>query len=450
MSEEHTNNGQSDNESMIEDLRRKHAKADEGREPEFLSGRLGTRMISRRALLERIITAFIDEHGRDSQVLREADTEAKRLKLVLATVDYVLAVESIQVQASEKAEIIRQTYSELFTYGALDALLDDERVTTILLEGADKVSVRYGHGELTSLNPIFDDESHLRNVVRRLLRDAGTDFQDDQPLMEVGLIHNDKRIAVNVALPPITFQVTVDIRVHQSTLPTLDDLVETGVMTEKAKTLINAIAKSPHGIVIVGDTESGKTTLLSILANLIMQSDFATVERAGELRIADDIPRYIAQWGRVDESPLITFGEQLQQCLDNSPKIIVIDEVRADEAPAIRPLLANDDVPRQIWAFRGTSMTTRLVSALGMLARRADPSQSEVLVRKLYERLPFVIAVKRNKTGLHLSSISEWQFPDGAEYPDFVELMAQDWEGLELTGKRPIKALDLEESFWAE
>lgn len=449
MSEENTQNGQPQEESpLFDDLHRKNAKADEGREPEFLSGRLGTRMISHRALLERIIAEFVDEHGRDSQALLKADTEAKRLKLVLATVDYVLAVESVQVESGEKAEIIRRTYSELFTYGALDAFLEDERVTTILLEGADKVSVRYGHGDLIALNPIFDDESHLRNVVRRLLLDAGTDFQDEQPLMEVGLIHNMKRIAVNLALPPITFQTIVDIRVHQTTLPTLDDLVASGMMTNKAKDLLIAIAKSPHGFVIVGDTESGKTTLLSVISNFLDQSKVSSVERAGELHLSEDVSRYIVQWGRTDESPPITFGEQIQHSLNNHPNTLLIDEIRADEAPAIRPLLINDEYPRQIWTFRGTATATRLISALGMLARRADPSQGESLVRALYERLPFVITLKRRKTAIHLHSISEWQFPVDAEYPNFVELMGQDWDGLVITGKRPIKSLDLDDTFW--
>jgi len=83
-----------------------------------------------------------------------------------------------------------------------------------------------------------------------------------------------------------------------------------------------------------------------------------------------------------------------------------------------------------------------------MVARRADTSQSEALVRALYERLPFIISIKRTKGALKLRSIAEWQFPPGAEYPDYVELLTTGWEGLEFTGRRPMRSLELSEDFW--
>ncbi|HEX2619352.1 MAG TPA: hypothetical protein VHL11_04370, partial [Phototrophicaceae bacterium] len=103
---------------------------------------------------------------------------------------------------------------------------------------------------------------------------------------------------------------------------------------------------------------------------------------------------------------------------------------------------------RQMWAFRGQADSKRLASALGMLARRGDATQSETLVRALYERLPFVIVVRRRKERLQLHSISEWQFLYDTDYPDYVELMAQGWEGIELSGKQPTHSLPLPDDFW--
>ena len=433
---------------LIDEMRKKASKADEGREPDFVEGRLGTRMVSRGALLERVVAEFIDEHGNNSPALLDADTESKRLKLVLSTVDYILGVETIHLAQGEKAELIRRAYAELFTYGPLDTLIADDSITTILLEGADKVSVRYGHGELITLDPIFEDEAHLRKVMRRILLDAGTDFDSGESIIEVGLTVNDKRVGVNLALPPVTFQITADIRIHQSKLPTLDDLVTSGFMSEKAKQMLEAIFKSSHECVIVGDTESGKTTLLSVLATLLDNRTVMSVERTGELSLADDIERFIVQWAIPDEKETITFGDQIKNALEEGSTVLLLDEVRADEPQAITPLLGNDNVPRQIWTFRGPASSKRLISALGMLARRGDPTQSETLVHELYRRLPFVITLRRSKKGTTLYGIGEWQYREGSEYPDFVELMAQGWEGLELTDKRPKRDIGLDESFW--
>jgi hypothetical protein len=98
--------------------------------------------------------------------------------------------------------------------------------------------------------------------------------------------------------------------------------------------------------------------------------------------------------------------------------------------------------------FRGPTDSKRLISALGMVARRGDPSRSEALVHAMYDRVPFVIVVRRRQGMLQLRAIAEWQFPEGADYPDFIELMEPGWEGLQCTGRRPARDLPLAADFW--
>jgi hypothetical protein len=128
---------------------------------------------------------------------------------------------------------------------------------------------------------------------------------------------------------------------------------------------------------------------------------------------------------------------------------MILDEVRADEPESIAPLLRESNAPRQIWNFRGPSDAKRLRSALGMVARRADVSRPEDMAAALYERLPFVVLVKRARGQIQLRGIAEWQFPPGSDYPDFVSLMEPGWEGLELTGSRPARSLPLPDEFWS-
>jgi pilus assembly protein CpaF len=422
--------------------------ADKGREPKVVYGRLGTRMYSVAALVEKIVAAFHEEHGDESAVLLDADTPTKRMKLLLATTDYVLAVESVLLASDEKADVMSRVYSELFSYGPLDALFRDATVTTISLDGYDKVSVRYGHGDLVPMGPVFEDQQHLRQVIIRLLRDSGAMLTEDQPYLEVGLIVDGRPICVNLVAPPISIQLRADIRVHPKTLPTLDDLVAAEFMPAAAATFLKALVAAPHGFIIVGDTESGKTTLLSVLAQFLPQPEqTVAVERAGELRLPMGAQRLSVRWP-VGEQPEVSFGQQVNAALSKNPACIILDEVRADQPEAIAPLLSQANPPRQIWSFRGSADDKRLRSALGMVARRADTSQSEALVQNLYRRLPFIITLKRTKGSIRLRSIAEWQFPVGSDYPDYVEIMTTGWEGLELSGKRPAHELPLTADFW--
>lgn len=422
--------------------------ADEGREPDLLPGHLGTRMVSFAALVERVIQAFNEEHGEETAVYREADTRTKRLRLIRDTTAYVLAVESIQLSQAQKAELTAKVYSELFGYGPLDGLFGDDRVTTIALEGGEKASVRYGHGDLVSVGPLFEDSQHFRQIMRRLVLHSGAELSEEQPIIETGLVVEGRQICVNLVAPPITLQLTADIRVHPKTLPTLDDLVAGEVLTPQARALLSALAASPHGFIIVGETESGKTTLLSILAQMLPNPQgMVAVERAGELRLPEGAQRLVARWA-VGGQGGVSFGDQMRSALAKNPECIILDEVRADEPQLIAPLLEMDEAPRQIWTFRGPADPNRLRSALGMVARRANTAQSEAMVLSLYRRLPFVLMLKRAQGRLQLRNVAEWQFPSGVEYPDFVMLMEKGWEGVAVTGKRPAQALPLSDDFW--
>jgi hypothetical protein len=89
-----------------------------------------------------------------------------------------------------------------------------------------------------------------------------------------------------------------------------------------------------------------------------------------------------------------------------------------------------------------------------MLARMSDRTQPEMMVFNLYERLPFIVVVKRRKGFIQLREIAEWQFPDNYKevtdlvYADYVSLMELESDTCQPTGKLPKHALDLPESFW--
>ncbi|MBE2271616.1 MAG: Flp pilus assembly complex ATPase component TadA, partial [Anaerolinea sp.] len=383
--------------------------ADEGREPQFVTSRQGGRLLSLAALKERIADRFLEEYGDDSPALRAADTPAKRIRLVLEVTNYVIAVESILISNDERANLVSGIYSDLFGYGALDALFLDERVTTISIYGADRTSVRYGHGDLVDLKPQFEDTEHLRRVINRLIMDAGAELREDIPLIETGLQVGDRRAAINVIVPPYVPVISVDIRVHPKTAPTLDSLVETGFMTDEAADLIRRIAASKYGFTVVGEPESGKTTLLGALAAILPQTErMIAVERSGEMALPAYFERFMVKWETSDQAG-ISFGHQIEAALDHQPSVLLLDEVRADEPLSIAPLLMVAESPRQVWSVRGVPDAKRLQSALGMLARRSVLGGGEAPVHALYDRLPFVLTMARIKGRLQLFSIAEWQ-----------------------------------------
>lgn len=395
--------------------------ADAGREPVLVAGRAGTRMYSLAALEERCETEFMDEYG-DSPILAETTLPAQRVKLILEVVNYVLSVESIVLEPEVKAGMIERLHANLFGYGPLDALLLNPEITTLDIHGARHVSARYGHGDLTATGVMFDDEEHLRRIILRLLTDAGAALPEDEPILETGLVVAGRSVSLSVVMPPITPYIHADIRLHPVESLSLEMLMQQGMMTEEVMVLIRRITASKFGFAIVGETESGKTTLLNAILQHLPGQGMQSVERTGELRLPPGSARRMARWAR-SEAECVTFGQQIDGALAESPAVMVLDELRIDEPLMVYPLLTKADPPRQIWSVRGVSDAKKLQSSMGMLARRADMSRSEAMVAALYNRLPFVITVRNIKNRLQVFSVAEWQSRPDSNYPDYVMLM---------------------------
>lgn len=376
---------------------------------QLFSSQRGTRQISLAALIERVTEQFEAEYGVDSPVLRQAVTRTDRLKLVREVVLYIVGIEAVHLSPQELAGVIQASFGELFGYGGLEKYFGDPTVTTVSLEGIDKVSVRFGHGDMVIQPPVFDDMAHLERIIKRLVRDARAEIRPDVPYYEIGFMVDGRRVCANVVIPPVTVVLSADFRVHPVQPPTLADFTD----SEEAIALLTQIAQSDDGILVVGAEESGKTTLLGALARLANLDGAVAVERAGELALPESVKRAHPQWP-LGANAGVSFGGRIVEAASERPPLLILDEVRADDPISIASLLGDEPPARQMWSFRGTTEVKRLLPALGMLARRADPDQStgEQRVQRLYERLPVVVSVRRRDGRLRVVRIGRWHYPD--------------------------------------
>lgn len=433
--------------------------------PELLPARKGRAQISMAALVERIVDQFRAEHTPDDSQVRAAQTRADRASLLLPVVDYVLAVESVGVDEAGKTDVLWQAYSALFGFGPLDQFIDDESVTTVSIEGAEKISIRRGHGELEAVPPLFEDNGHFKQIVERLLARCGVKLRDDMPIVEAGLrAENGRFVSMSMFAPPVTYALSLDVRLHPVAAPTLAALVERGTLTKGTAAVLRALVQSDYGFTVVGQPESGKTmTLSALLSELPNPAQAVAVERTGELHLPEGMARAVVQWpqgtsgesGENEEDAGVTFGEQIQVQAGEGYRVIVLDEVRADEPHTIAPLLSADEddtanASRLIWSFRGAPDSKRLVSALGMLARRADVANGEALVRNLFTRMPFVVSVRRLAGKIELRELGEWVYPDGSDYVVYRPLLQTSGGETYPAGDMPAHALPgIDAAFWA-
>ncbi len=369
--------------------------------PHFVAGG----RVSLAALRERIEEQFAAETESRQDILLDATDEPARRDLIRETMDYVLAVEGILLSRPERLLLLDVLYSDLFRFGPLDTYLTDPTITELMIDGPDRVFVRYGTGEPSAVPDHFEDVPHLERIVRRALSTAGATLTESEPLVEAGMVMLGRPVRLIVAMPPVSPVMHVEIRLHPPQAVTLAQQVTSGLMDESAARLLQAILAAGHGLMIVGDAGSGKTMLLESLLPCLPEgrNGIIGVERSVELRLPAGMRRMVAL-------PPATFADQISAALEAHPAWLVLDEVRFDEAAAMWQALTINPAPHDIWVFRGATDSLRLRTAFSMAVRRAQQGIEQALIyRALLDRLPFVALLARRDRQVKLIGIGEWQ-----------------------------------------
>jgi pilus assembly protein CpaF len=418
----------------------------------IIPGRAGRPSYSLDALRERVETQFQEETANRPDILLDLDTEQKRRDLLEEIADYVLAVEAITLSAANRSALITSAYRSLFTFGPLDKVVSDDRVTEIAINGPHSIHARRGMGRPEPVQAAFEDRAHLRRTLERVLASAGAVLPDDNPFLEVGVVMMGRAARLSEVGPPISPDYSLEIRLHPAQPITLDALCSRfGALPTQAVELLRAVLDAGHGLLIVGDVGLGKTTLAGALAHLLPpDAHCIAVERAPEMHL----PPHVARRFPIPPTPGDPgqdFVSAIQAAQDVAPDWLILDEIRGDESAAVWDALTREQPPRYMWVFRGDPQPDRLRSALSMVIRQQHPAVEQTAIhRALAGRLPFVAAFRITPDGPRLHLFAEWAADDDGAALTLEPLLASQAGGWTFTGQRPRHTLDLPDSFWTQ
>ncbi|MCS6871728.1 MAG: ATPase, T2SS/T4P/T4SS family [Anaerolineae bacterium] len=370
--------------------------------PELLSAR----GVSLAGVLERVTDQFAAETEARPDILDMTDA-AERRRVLVEIVEYVLTVEGIRLSREDRLRVIEVAYNDLFLLGALHPLLRDPEVSEIEITAHDRIYARRGAQKtLTDLR--FRDDSQLERVLRRALIATGERLYSGEPLIEVGTRLAERPARLTITTPPISPTLQASIRLHAAQPRSLADLVNMNFLSADAAAALERAIAQRRGIMLAGDVESGKTTLLQALLPLVsaQAGRHAVAQRAAELILPENI-------SNVDGS---TFAARLSAARDlvgESGGWLIADEIRFDESAAMWDALTSglgDRAPRLLWAFRAATDPLRLRIAFSMAVRRAVPSIDQSVIHSgLLDRLPVVALLARRDGVPRLIRLGIWR-----------------------------------------
>lgn len=220
---------------------------------------------------------------------------------------------------------------EVAGFGPLEPLLRDPEICEIMVNGHEQVVVEW-RGKLISTGVRFQSETHLTEIIGRILAPLGRRLDHASPYVDARLPDGSRLHAI---LPPLSLKgPLVTIRKFRRQRLRLSDLVAGGSLTPAMADFLHLCLRARCNLLICGPVSSGKTTLLNALLGLVDENErVVTVEDSAELLTVGPLAVGLeARPASAEGQGEVTLRQLLRNALRMRPDRLVVGEVRGGEA----------------------------------------------------------------------------------------------------------------------
>jgi pilus assembly protein CpaF len=239
--------------------------------------------------------------------------------------------EAVPLSFAERERLSREILDEIFGLGPLESLLKDPTISDILVNRYDRVYIERG-GRLELQGLTFKDDSHLMQIIDRIVSKVGRRVDESSPMVDARLADGSR---VNAIIPPLAIDgPCLSIRRFGRDPLTARNMIENKSITEPMLELLSNMVKGKLNILISGGTGAGKTTLLNVLSGYIPPTErIVTIEDAAELQLKQEhVVRLETRSPNIEGKGAVRQRQLVINSLRMRPDRIVVGEVRGEEA----------------------------------------------------------------------------------------------------------------------
>jgi pilus assembly protein CpaF len=308
---------------------------------------------------------------------------------------------SMQTDGSVNADVDMRPVAHIALHeavglGALDDVLSDESVRTVVVKGPSHIFVDRGEGlEAASLK--FSSEGALHRVARRLAAGSGQTLEA-QPVLH-GRLSFGPRLTI-MQSPLVVKGPVIELRIGST--KSLEQLAEAGWMSGDAATYLAKAVAECRNIVVAGPRGSGVAEVMSALARELPETENTVViEAVPDLDIdRDRMVSLIATDSGISLGEAIQHGTRLE-----AEHLVLNDLSGADTMTALVAVLGRE--PGHLLGVHSWSTKDAIEGLL--LAAGCGGAERACVAQLVGGAVDLVIAVQRGPEGRRVSGILEIQ-----------------------------------------
>jgi pilus assembly protein CpaF len=235
------------------------------------------------------------------------------------------------ISRDDRERLAAEITDDALGHGPLERLLADDSVTEIMVNGPWDIWIER-QGRLYETNVRFDDDSHLRRIINKIVAEVGRRVDESSPMVDARLPDGSR---VNIIIPPLSLSgAVITIRKFTKTRLWLEDMVRLGTISLEAVDFLERCVLAELNILISGGTGSGKTTFLNALSAAIPDTHrIVTIEDAAELQLNQrHVLRLEARPKNIEGEGEVEIRDLVRNSLRMRPDRIIVGEVRGAEA----------------------------------------------------------------------------------------------------------------------
>ena len=332
----------------------------------------------------------------------EKEKEIKKQKIRNAISNFVNNGK-YKVDGMQTGEIIDRLYDEMVNFSILTPYIEDKegQYEEININAWNDVEVRCSNGEVKKVEHFYNIE-HAKNVVKRLVTVAGSQIDNAMPMAEGNLRNNVRLVVLESPIVDEDVGVAASIRLLRPSFFSREFFIKTGAVSEEEMYFLELAVRSGVSMVFVGETGSGKTTLMNYLLSTIPNDrrivsiehnarELSLVKRNSDGKIVNNVvhmktrPHSTSEWN-------ISQEDLVSKALRLDPHNICVGEMRDSEAYAAQEAsLTGHTVITSLHA-KGVSATHFRIA---MLAIKKYPIDIKIALTQAAMAFPIIVYLSK-------------------------------------------------------